>query len=182
MSDMTAINQQLMNIFGFTEADLQANRAGQLTQQQRARLKRAEEGDPRVLGCAALVIVGMGAVGFAICGTLFNLPVLLESLSVLVIPVLVILGLIVLGIIYAQVRGQRERATKAAALPPLSYSDGPLLLLSGQSPSMMVGAEGFELTNHTYERLYDLPQTALYRVYYASQSQSVLSMEALEET
>ena len=63
------MDQQLMDYFKFDQADLEANRAGQFSEKQRARIFKEDTSDrsgSRIFGGVLLFI---GAIGF--CGALF---------------------------------------------------------------------------------------------------------------
>jgi hypothetical protein len=110
-------DEKLQNYFNFNEADLQANKEGHFSQNQKDRLSAMDQADVRgnkITGVLALLVALLG-VGFAIWGTQ---SLELRCVSGLALPVV----FVTLGV-YLLVRKNAKRAYKLGkAQGTLTYS------------------------------------------------------------
>ncbi len=167
---------ELMRYFDFDNADLEANRNGQLSEKQRARLqgeRRRFTNSARVLG----VIIGAGSL--AILGLIVALGLLDQSLFLeIVIPLMCIAPL---GFAAYLMSGKYEIAPFA-----VKRLEGPVHLRpSAKASPLGTGARRYALTvdGHSFTVKPELQRVIRdgerYRVYYASDWDDILSLEPL---
>lgn len=165
-------------VLQFTENDLKANRAGQLTAQQRSELDQEDIQQSLDIGCALLIFAVIGALIFVACALLFNIEALLTGMRS-ILPLILVMGAgVVLLVIYANFQGMRERSK----MPDVSHVDGTLRLREAEGGFRLyldVGDKSFRITDDLRDALQTLPADATFRVYYATKAFKVLSLEPL---
>lgn len=172
------MDDRLQSVLQFTEDDLKANRAGQLTQHQRVILEQEDIQQSMDIGCALLVFGGIGLLFFAACALLFNVEALLIGVkSILPIILLAVMGGVLL-VVFVNFQGARERSK----LPDVSSVEGQVTireLKDGFKLYMEIGGKSFRITDDLRDVLRTLPKDANFRVYYATKAFKPLSMEPL---
>ena len=173
-----------MDALDFTPADLQANRAGEVSPAQQQKLADIRASESQDITFAALVFIVPLLFGCGICFFLFNVPTIIASVDYLVE------GLIVLIIALLGAVGwsawQGRAAGQASRQGDVVMIEGPLSLQTDEQRSrsrffVVVGEEQFRIPWRIYEALNKYRHTGVvHRLYYVPGVRYVLSMEAVE--
>lgn len=172
-----------MQAFDFTSDDLQLNRAGKISERQHARLQAGKSVDLAGLSGGVFIVGVIVVVVLGLCSWMLNLRVILESQAPLLAIVTVIIVVIALLMAYANWVGARERKNTgnfgSALVTEGTVSLRVLQRVTGDECFMKIGYDEFEIPTSAFNLLQQTAATSHYRVYYDSQTQSVLSVEIL---
>lgn len=178
------MTQDLHTILGFTDADLDANRSGEITDNQRTNLKNTDTYDLQslILGLGIILIIVVPICG--VCAILFNIPVILSSLSSTIIAMGIgAVGIITALVFYANWRGVQERS----ALPDVSMTEDQSLDFERKQKGsheiywVIAGDQSFQVSYEIYSGLQTFernkPDYFVYRIYHTPHNPRILSIE-----
>ncbi|GAB4529928.1 MAG: hypothetical protein OHK0046_50190 [Anaerolineae bacterium] len=178
---MTTLNE----IFDFTPEELVINEHGKLSARQAALLKR-EENDENISLIFGLSIIGiLTLVICGICAALYNIPVILQSISGLVIGFGAFAGVLLIAVLLVNWQGARERARQ----PKVSTVSGAVAFQATDGRSrtayyLLVGDQTLPMTEMQYTGFQAFhrrqPPDAPYRFYYATHRRKILAADMVE--
>lgn len=174
-----APDSELMQIFDFTEADLEANRAGQLSERQIKKLSELKQQGQWLArgGCIIVIVFVLLTFGSG----------LLTSMKDGFTSIIVIVGVVVLPIIFMSL-GAMDRDADLRRNKPKIYVGklrlslqhgkfGPIYRIFTSEVDIKIPALAYNLFDHY---LYIKGKETVFRLYYAPNSNELLSIEVVE--
>lgn len=169
-------NPDLMRIFDFTADDLEANRAGKMSERQIKRLsgKRATGQWLTGLGCATALVFVLPII---VSGLSHSMKDSTASLSVILFVVAIPVIYVYLGVMDRNADIRRNHVTMYL---------GSLLLseFSGKFRStywIFTSSFNMQISNSSYDYLSCLRRNTRFRLYYLQNSAEVISIEVVED-
>ncbi len=174
-------DQQLMDIFDFTPEELIINQHGKLSARQMHVLKQAEADETigLLFGLGILGILIM--IGCGLCFALFNVPVLIQSISGLLwlagAGAVVVIGLV----LWVNYQGGRERARQ----PKVTMTTGVVDFYMDERGIyyVRVDDDSLKLTEDQFVKLQAYhrkqPETIFYRFYHTTHGKQIIAVDAV---
>lgn len=175
------MEKRLMDALDFTPADLQANRAGEVSAAQQEKLAEIRSSENQDITFAALFLVIPLLFGCGICLFLFNVPTIIASVDYLVEVIIVFIIAVLVAVGWSAWQGRA--AGQATRQGVVAMVEGPLSLATDEQRSrsrffVVIGEERFHIPWRIYDALNKYRHTgAVHRLYYIPGVRYVLSME-----
>lgn len=172
---------RLMEAFDFTEDELTANRAGQLSPRQKQLLDRQDLRQTLDIGCALGVFAVIGLVIVGICSLLFNVSAMMSSIGVIAPFLLAGFLILVAVVLFVNWQGVQER--KRTMPGDVEIIEGPLYAtLEGGGFNargyLEIADRRFRIEPEMYDALRVYGQEATFRVYHAHRYGKIVAVEA----
>ncbi len=180
------MNQDLQQIIGFSDVDLESNRNGAITDHQRDRLSTTKtyEFQSLAFGLGLILILIIPICG--ICAILFNIPAILASLSSAIIALgLMSIGVVIALLFYANWRGIQERSM----LPDVAVTEDQQLDFQREQRGaheiyyVLAGDQRFNVDYEIYIGLQSYqrnkPLNLIYRIDHTPHNPQILSIELI---
>lgn len=180
-----AFEARFAEIFDFTDDELRANRAGQISPRQKFKLGKEDTQETLDIGCALFILLSIAFIALVLCGLLFDISAYIrafvDGLPFIIPVVLLLVG----GIFYVNHLGKRERRQKYPMPVTGLRGDWRLVVVEGRAYDryyLSIDRLRLKISMNAYDVLRRLDPATPLVVYIESVSQKIVAMEIADAT
>jgi hypothetical protein len=179
-----AFEARFAEIFDFTDDELRANRAGQISPRQKFKLGKEDTQETLDIGCALFILLSIAFITLVLCGLLFDISAYIRAF-VDGLPFIIPVVLLLAGIIfYVNHLGRRERRQKYPMPVTALRGDWRLEVIEGRAYDryyLLIDGLRLKILMNAYDVLRTLDPATPLVVYIESASQKIVAMEIADE-